>query len=369
MAGASASLPARGRGTSLRVPVGRWSDVAYPTALTAKEALSGRLIVGPPGRPARTGRTGRVGHLVEDVAFDAAAVPDPLSDDNIIGVGVGKKVRAGEIVGGLCVKIYVHRKVPDAQLGRRRLPRTIKGVPTDVEEIGLIHAFAVPCTDQRHDHRRPAPCGFSVGHPLVNAGTIGAIVRDSGSDTGARYILSNNHVLAAANRGTVGDAILQPGPKDGGTARTDVIGALARFVPLDFSNPNRVDAAIAKVDPADVDPVICGIGPIRGTVKAASEMTVFKHGRTSGMTRGVITDVDADIKVRYATGEARFLNTILVRGVPPTTPFGQPGDSGAAIVDDSGRMCGLLFGGSLDRDITFANPIRDVFARLRIRLP
>src|SRR5690349_13363355 len=112
MAGASASLPARGRGANLRVPVGRWSDVAYSTALTAKEALSGRLIVGPtsrqamPGRTRRaggTGRFGRVGRIVEDVAFDAAAVPDPLSDDNIIGVGVGKKVRAGEIVGGLCV--------------------------------------------------------------------------------------------------------------------------------------------------------------------------------------------------------------------------------------------------------------------------
>jgi hypothetical protein len=87
------------------------------------------------------------------------------------------------------------------------------------------------------------------------------------------------------------------------------------------------------------------------------------------MTRGLITDVDADIKVRYATGQAQFVSTILIRGVEPTTPFAQPGDSGAAIVDEAGRMCGLLFGGSLDRDVTFANPIRDVFARLRIRLP
>jgi hypothetical protein len=335
--------------------------VAYATVVTAKQALADTLMY----RPLR-----RANRIVEGVAFDAAAVPDPLSDDNVVGVGVGRKIRDGEIVGGLCVKVYVHRKVPEAELGRRRLPRTVRGIPTDVEEIGLIHAFAGSCTDRRHEHVVPAPCGYSVGHTLVNRGTIGAVVRDIGrTDSGVRYILSNNHILAAANRGTIGDPIVQPGPKDGGTVPNDVIGSLERFVPLDFSNPNIVDAAIAKIDPAAVDPSICGIGPIQGTVKAAADMTVFKHGQMSGMTRGVITDVDADIRVRYVTGQAQFLNTILIRGVPPTTPFGEPGDSGSAIVDDGGRICGLLFGGSLDRDVTFANPIRDVFARLRIRLP
>jgi hypothetical protein len=58
------------------------------------------------------GRLGEAGRLVENVALDAAAIPDPLSDDNIIGVGIGKQVRRGEIVGGLCVKVYVRRRVP-----------------------------------------------------------------------------------------------------------------------------------------------------------------------------------------------------------------------------------------------------------------
>ena len=362
MAGTTArAAQPRAGSTRSRLAVSHWSSVAYSTVVTAKQALAETLIY----RPFRRAR-----NVIEDVAFDAAAVPDPLSNDNIVGVGVGRKIRDGEIVGGLCVKVYVHRKVPDDQLGRRRLPRTVKGIPTDVEEIGLIQAFAPSCTDKRHDHVVPAPCGYSVGHTLVNAGTIGAVVRDTGrTDSGVRYILSNNHILAAANRGSVGDPIVQPGPKDGGTAPNDVIAALARFVPLDFSNPNRVDAAVAKIDPAVVDDTICGIGPIQGTVRAAADMTVFKHGRTSGMTRGVITDVDADIKVRYVTGQAQFVNTILIRGVAPTTPFGQPGDSGAAIVDDTGRLCGLLFGGSLERDVTFANPIREVFSQLRIRLP
>lgn len=65
---------------------------------------------------------------------------------------------------------------------------------------------------------------------------------------------------------------------------------------------------------------------------------------------------------------ALFVNTVVVRGLPPTTPFSAGGDSGSLIVDAQHRACALLFAGSGTTDITFANPLGTVLRRLRIRL-
>ena len=74
---------------------------------------------------------------------------------------------------------------------------------------------------------RPAQPGCSVGFrfpgdAFVMAGTFGALVRKGT----ARYILSNNHVLANAHAGPVGAPILQPRPYDGGVNPRDRIAVL-----------------------------------------------------------------------------------------------------------------------------------------------
>src|SRR5437899_12519168 len=85
------------------------------------------------------------------------------------------------------------------------------------------------------------PMVFSVGHPAITAGTIGARVRDA---LGHVYILSNNHVLANSNGASIGDPEYQPGPFDGGTA-ADQIATLTDFQAIDFSGANNtIDAAI-----------------------------------------------------------------------------------------------------------------------------
>jgi hypothetical protein len=65
---------------------------------------------------------------------------------------------------------------------------------------------------------------------------------------------------------------------------------------------------------------------------------------------------------------AVFASQVVVRGLPPTTPFSQGGDSGSLIVDADRRACGLLFAGADGADVTFGNHIRTVNRRLRIRL-
>src|SRR5262245_17868909 len=75
--------------------------------------------------------------------------------------------------------------------GLTGLPQLLDGVPVPVRVTGRIMVYSDPT--QRH---RPAPMGFSVGHPSITAGSIGARVRDA---LGRVYILSNNHVLANSN--------------------------------------------------------------------------------------------------------------------------------------------------------------------------
>ena len=66
--------------------------------------------------------------------------------------------------------------------------------------------------------------GVSIGHYAITAGTPGAFVKDK--TTAETLILSNNHVMANSNDASIGDAILQPGPADGGKSPQDRIAAL-----------------------------------------------------------------------------------------------------------------------------------------------
>src|SRR6266699_2378244 len=112
--------------------------------------------------------------------------------------------------------------------------------------VVMLMAFSDPTKRQR-----PAPLGFSVGHPLITAGSIGARVRDA---TGHIYVLSNNHVLANSNDANIGDPEYQPGPFDGGGS-ADQIATLTDFQQITFSTAanNTIDAAIALSTTAVLD--------------------------------------------------------------------------------------------------------------------
>lgn len=73
----------------------------------------------------------------------------------------------------------------------RGVPAALDGHPVAPLVSGPFWIIANPRTKAR-----PAPLGFSVGHPQITAGSIGFRVRDGSSNI---YILSNNHVLANSN--------------------------------------------------------------------------------------------------------------------------------------------------------------------------
>src|SRR2546422_1386905 len=129
-------------------------------------------------------------------AYSTRAVSYQL-DLNIVGVGIGKKIKGGQPTGTDAVRVYVNRKFPKAQIPQPQLvPAAIRGVPTDVVETGRFRAFTMPPAPTPRDRFRPIRPGSSIGPPpignMVEAGTPRAI----GNRVGADDLLSNNHGLA-----------------------------------------------------------------------------------------------------------------------------------------------------------------------------
>ncbi len=263
------------------------------------------------------------------------------TNPNVVGVGIGHKTVRGQPTEEMAVKVYVKQKlhpllVKDGEV----IPDEIEGVSTDIEEAGEFSIWRpIPPIYQRKV--RPAMGGLSIGHYAITTGTLGCVVRNEGAD----YILSNNHVLANENRGVEGDPILQPGRFDGGKTEKDVLARLDTYVALDPEGANVVDCAIALPFVAqDVSPDILNVGRLRGSRDAALDEKVQKSGRTTRVTNGTVTDVNATIRVGYATGSYIFQDQIVIRGERGS--FSAGGDSGAVIEAYDNSAVGLLFAGS-----------------------
>lgn len=314
-----------------------------------------------------------------------------------------------------------HKMDPDFLAKEDLVPKTVKGIKTDVIEVGEVYAggpiapdidtsylldldldggkfdsgmhkfteeetYAEPkeqikarrrprmfdlATPQMLRQRiRPVQGGFSVGHHTVTAGTIATACYNWNSFPGMPqqyYILSNNHVLANSNNASIGDPILQPGVFDGGSYPQDMVGRLSRFIPIQFKTAtsaplNYVDAAIAEVPFHMADREIYWIGYVKDLYEAPGlDEILQKTGRTTNFTTGRVISVNATIDVNYGGGRiARFARQIL------TSNMSAGGDSGSLVTDLRERAVGLLFAGS--NVVTVINNIYYVQRLLGIRL-
>tara|TARA_R100001244_G_scaffold25113_4_gene25632 strand:+ start:86045 stop:87139 length:1095 start_codon:yes stop_codon:yes gene_type:complete len=277
---------------------------------------------------------------------------------NVVAVATGKKWVDGKPTDEDALIVLVSEKVPKSQLKPSDIIEDeIEGVKTDVVgRVGKISAH--PYTSKE----RPAAPGISCGHLWVTAGTIGGVFRDREGDL---VILSNNHVLAAENRGSRGHMAIQPGRYDGGGTR-DRIGLLKYFRPLinarqrtwDAANWHRIygynveDSAIAVIDNENlVEEAIKDIGSIVAfNDNPTMSMAVQKTGRTTGHTTGNIIGLNATVWVDYGIGTLKFQDQII------TGVMSQGGDSGSLLMDMNRNAVGLLFAGS--NSVTIHNPIK-----------
>src|SRR5881296_229773 len=305
-------------------------------------------------------------------AAKAAYEADIFARANVVGIAIGNKMIRGRETDERCIVVFVEAKKPEGQLRHRDVvPKAFGSIRTDIVETGRFHALrSEQALDLERTKRiRPAPGGVSIGHVQITAGTLGVLARRNGRPV----ILSNNHVLANQNAGRVGDPILQPGPADGGRLQ-DTIARLVDFVPIQFKErepgpiarflarlfgpllraagwglkrlpsgqSNLVDAAIAEpIETRLVAPDILDIG-----------MRVRKSGRTTGVTAGRITAIDAVVEVDYGGPSAIFREQIV------SDLLSKGGDSGSLVVDEGRHAVGLLFAGGATT--TLINPIAAV---------
>lgn len=316
---------------------------------------------------------------------------DLFTKPNVVGVGIGFKKKKGRVYKKKhSIVVYVKKKIKTAELSRSDRVPDILGYksfafPTDVIQVGEFRALS------RTDKVRPCEGGYSIGHYLITAGTFGFLVEDI--ETGARLILSNNHVLANSNNANIGDSIYQPGPRDGGV-EADRIAGLLRFVPIQFAEDtcpvtnlylwlgnlfaklvrsksrlyakrqveNYVDCAVALPDiPADVLPTILEIGEVKGVNEDVSVGTKSKKsGRTTELTFGQVQTVGTTVMVNYGGKNALFADQIV-------WDIGSAGgDSGSAILDMNDKFIGLLFAGG--EGTTIGNRARRVLDSAKVRI-
>jgi len=366
-------------------------DTADVGLRAAKEQLSAKLLLAPARQRLLRASSAR--------SLEAAVADLP---NNVHAVGIGRKIVGGQPTAISAIRVYVTQKLDESLVPEPlRIPKEVQGFPTDVIEsapaflqqtvevedatvpgvagiAALSPAAATPCSLARKSAQRPVIAGISTALVTVTAGTLSCFCHSTqlGDDPDQVYVLSNNHVFADVNKGSVGDPLLQPGPADGGTM-ADRFADLERFVRLnlDGTTPNQVDAAIGKLLPGiPFISQVCSIGAITGTEAAMEEMRVRKHGRTTGLTEGVVTDIAYTALVGMDHSDpsivALFANQIRIERVAPFPAFGLGGDSGSLVVHKERRNAvGLYFAGPENGFYGVANPIAAVLAEIQISIP
>jgi hypothetical protein len=320
----------------------------------------------------------------------------------VVHVSVGLKETNGKVTDQLCVRVYVEQKkakeaLPAAQL----IPSEINGVPTDVNIVGRFEF------QDDNTKYRPIMGGIQISNRIIvlnaagtgtemSRGTLGCTAVDTTDD--APVILSNWHVLYGSS-GRTGDKVYQPPPTSIPPVELgdlparprdeeDKIGVLRR---KEISS--TVDGAIATIDVSsccnccgirysnEINGLSVGGRPPRNTIvgdqRAVSGMTVFKVGKSTGRTEGVVVDDNHpsfDI-VKDGTTYS-FTGQIAIQNIDNTIPFSTHGDSGSVIINLENKIVGLLFASGRNVPIngvdqpfvTIANHIQDVFNALKVRI-
>ncbi len=202
--------------------------------------------------------------------------------------------------------------------------------------------------------QRPLASGLQIVRPATPkqaAGTIGCFV--TGQD-GRRYLLTAGHVLDPAKKPNSGltatsdNNIYQPNDVAG-----NAIGSM-RWNAVCYGNyyvdnvPMGIDAGIFQLDPAvEYKNYAWRIGDITGIAEPKEDDLVMKHGRTTGLTYGVIKRITANAN----TSSTPLLNMIEVEYRTPAQVglegndvgnFCEEGDSGAALINKDRQIVGIV---------------------------
>ncbi|KEI14406.1 hypothetical protein [Clostridium haemolyticum] len=281
-----------------------------------------------------------------------------LNKSNVVGVGLGYKIKNGFNTFKKCLSVFVTNKLPLCNISSNDLvPSYYCGIPTDIVNTGSFHL-------QKLNNRiRPVPGGYDIGPAFIwDSGTLGCIVTDGKY----YYILTCNHTITSKEILRLNHPILQPSSIYGGRSQGDTIAVLSKFIPIKYFTSaheciNYVDCAIAKITTrSQISTKITFLGRIKGMAKPSLGMSVQKVGGNTELTKGTITSIGATIEFQEEQGKCIFLNQIM------TNKMSDFGDSGAILLDENINAIGMLMSGN-STNSTF-NPIEPVLNSLDVKL-
>lgn len=256
-------------------------------------------------------------------------VKELMSIPGVEKVGIGVKEVGEELTGEIVFRVYVKEKKPLHELPPDRIiPPEVRGIKTDV--VIAREAY----DEEDSEEYRPVKAGVQIGADgSGGVGTLGCFARLTSDDS--IVILSNHHVLYDSGA-TDNTEIGQPQHSRFCCCTCNDIAINVHGIRGAQGTPKaHLDCAIAKLKPdIKYDARVREIGHITGVANAVSGENVKKRGRTTGLTTGVITNIDFD-----ATG-TRILE-IEVKKNNGNDRFSRPGDSGSALLNGADEIIGL----------------------------
>lgn len=188
---------------------------------------------------------------------------------------------------------------------------------------------------------------LSIASAFGVPGTAGAIVTDT---AGELFLLSNHHVIFGGGA-KPGDRVWGLPSDYGhdqqtalvGWGRRGQIGRVTWDCEAFFVDCALVELANVSTYPDWLHRALTRNWP-NEIAAAETGMRVVKHGASTGATEGILVDVAypdcpfIEDRAWMAPGQ------LLIDSVDSELNFSGPGDSGALLLDDRGRMLGLLWG-------------------------
>ena len=234
--------------------------------------------------------------------------------------------------------------------------------------------------------------GASISHGDGPAGTLGCFVTLNNSEGGIG-VTGACHVLGYFGVGQIGHDVFTPAVEDmpdpDAPRATDIIGKIVELVPLrSYDRPrylNKTDIAVIELSqPEDRleegnivytaanEPIELAYNPDKAVVFESLGKTVFKTGRSSGVTSGTVSYLALTpcalrhTSVRKGTKHIYIYEDLFIVKSATSEPFSLPGDSGAAVYLTDGTLLGFVVGGSGTH--TYVSVVHNAFEAMNVEL-
>lgn len=293
-----------------------------------------------------------------------AAKAELMRIPGVVGVGIGLRERGGGLTREPAWRVYVEEKKPLDQVPpAARIPPTVQGIPTDVLPWTEPQPLIGFSDEEDTTNYNPKIGGCQIGRKGRNGvGTLACFVRTSDNKVA---LLTNYHVLwEKTDTPSAGVGIGQPDHSDSICCTCNEFATtLVPPAGNGYGNASKPDCALAllkegvKYSPRiktvrRPDNTVEQDGTINGTIAATMGDAVWKVGRTTGLTRGTVSQTTPTIIANPDAGLGRMVNF---------------GDSGSALFErTSGKIIGLIWGMNGADNHGIAMPIADVLSNLNI---